>query len=154
MPITAEQVALEEMDMLQIPFVGADAEINTSKLHRSDCSLGAVIVAFRMAQQGIPNLAHRGRPGQEWQSLCNLAISKMATPIGSYGLWSTSSPHHVGRDQPNHPTKELPLGMSLKGGERTFTPDLCRVYHSDFVDIVFWCEKVLRFAREGAGATC
>jgi hypothetical protein len=48
---------------------------------------------------GIPNLAHPARPGQEWQSQCNLAISKIATPIGHHGLWSASSPHHVERDQ-------------------------------------------------------
>src|SRR3954469_1156244 len=74
---------------------------------------------------GIPNLARCGRPGQEWQSRCNLASSKIAISVGYHGLWSTSSPHHIGCDQPNYPTTELPLGMSLEGG---FLPVRWRIW--------------------------
>ena len=31
---------------------------------------------------GIPNLAHRRRHGQEWQSRCKLATSKLAIYVG------------------------------------------------------------------------
>jgi hypothetical protein len=44
------------------------------------------------AKIGIPNLAHRRRHGQEWQSRCKLAMSKLAVYFGYHRPVSMGQP--------------------------------------------------------------
>ena len=46
---------------------------------------------------GIPNLAHRRRHGQEWQSRCKLAMSKLAIYVGYH--WPVSMWQPTGRSR-------------------------------------------------------
>src|SRR4051812_15534465 len=58
----------------------------------ADAKVDAATFMEEEAKMGIPNLAHPRRHGQEWQSRCKLAMSKLATHFGCHRPASMRQP--------------------------------------------------------------